>query len=106
MKTKQEFQQHLIEKTMKDPDFRKRLLENPKAVIEDEIGVKIPGSVNIKIVEEDLKSVYLILPCIQAETDETELTESELDMVAGGEPFTGFSFCHTCGCDSFTQECQ
>ncbi len=84
MKTKEEFQQHLIEKAMKDPDFRMKLLENPKAVIEEEIGVKIPGSVDIKVLEEDPKTVYLILPCTQAQSEETVLTETDLEMIGGG----------------------
>ena len=106
MKNRQQFEQSLIEKAMKDPDFRKRLIENPKTIIEEETGIEFPASVNLRILEEDPHTVYLILPFIPSQLNENELDETELERIAGGKPFTGFSFCHTCGCDSFTQECE
>jgi len=84
MKKRQQFEQQLIEKAMKDPDFRKRLLENPKAVIKEETGVELPAFVNLRIFEEDPQTVYLILPSVPAEPDTTELAETELEMIAGG----------------------
>ncbi len=106
MKNRQQFEQSLIEKAMKDPDFRQRLLENPKAVIKEETGVEFPATVNLRILEEDPHTVYLILPFIPSQLNENELDETELERIAGGGQFTGFSFCHTCGCDSFTRECE
>ena len=101
MKKRQQFEQLLIEKAMKDPDFRRRLLENPQAVIKEGMGVEFPATVNLRILEDDPHTVYLILPFIPS-----HLNETELERIVGGESFTGFSFCHTCGCDSFTRECE
>jgi hypothetical protein len=81
---RKQFEQELIEKAMKDPGFRKRLLENPKAVIQEETGGELPASVNLRILEEDPQTVYLILPCIPAPPEEMELAENELEMIAGG----------------------
>lgn len=83
MNTKQEFQQHLIEKAMKDPDFRKRLLENPRTVIEEETGAKIPDGLNIKVMEEDRSTIYLVLPFNYTGSNDTELSEADLEMVSG-----------------------
>ena len=81
---RKQLEEKLIEKAMKDENFRKFLLENPKAAIEDETGIKIPEAVNLKVVEEDPASFYLILPPkINTET-ENELSEAELEMVSGG----------------------
>jgi len=93
MEQRKQLEQLLIEKAMKDPDFRKRLLENPKAVIEEEAGVKIPEGINVKVMEEDLGTVYLVLPFIHAESNDTELNEADLDMVSAGNMWTGVFTC-------------
>jgi hypothetical protein len=72
MKQRQQLEQRLTEKTMKDPAFRKRLLENPKAVIESETGIDLPASVSVHILEEDPGIVYIVLPHPSAAVDAAE----------------------------------
>jgi len=98
MKQRQQLEQHLIEKAMKDPEFRKRLIENPKAVIQEVTGVELPPSFNLSILEEDPQTVYLVLPCIPTPLDEMELTENELEMVAGGRAEDSVLICTVFGC--------
>ncbi len=98
MKKRQQFEQQLIEKAMKDPDFRKRLLENPKAVIHELTGFELPPSVNVIILEEDPQTVYLVIPTVPAQPDETELTAKELEMVAGGRAEDSILICTIFGC--------
>ena len=81
---RQQLEQHLIEKAMKDESFRKLLIENPGAAIEAETGMKIPETVKIKVLEEDPQTVYLVLPSIPVQEGELELSQSELESVAGG----------------------
>ena len=81
---RQQLEQHLIEKAMKDESFRKLLIENPGAAIEAETGMKIPETLKIKVLEEGPQTVYLVLPSIPGKDIEIELTESELEEVAGG----------------------
>jgi hypothetical protein len=88
MDFRQQFEQKLIEKAMKDESFRKQLIENPKEVIEAEFGKKIPESININVMEENAHTVYLILPQVSAQNSEMELTEAELFDVAGGLEYT------------------
>ena len=90
MSQRKQLEQKLIEKAMKDDSFRQELLRNPKEVIEAEFGRKIPESIQINVLEEDANTVYLILPQV-AQNPEMELTESELNAVAGGdEPWSVF----------------
>jgi hypothetical protein len=72
----------VIGRALKDENFRLELLRDPKSSLEKELGVKIPDSVTVRIVEEKEGEVCLILP--QVPKQEGELTETELESVAGG----------------------
>ncbi len=85
-----QLEQQLIEKAMKDESFRKQLIENPGAAIEAETGMKIPETVNIKVLEEDPQTVYLVLPQLPSQNGEIELSEADLQRVAGGEEYYTF----------------
>ena len=90
MNQRQQLEQQLIEKAMKDESFRRHLIENPGAAIEAEMGIKIPESISIKVLEESQQTFYIILPARKKE-GEDELTETELEQVAGG--YTGDITC-------------
>jgi hypothetical protein len=77
-------QNQLIEKAMKDEVFRNALVTSPKATLEEEFKMKIPESLNIKILEEDANTIYLILPPPLDIGTSDELSESELELVSGG----------------------
>ncbi len=81
---RKDLEQKLIEKALKDEAFRKQLLDNPKVVVEQEIGMKISESTKIIIVEEDPQTIYLVLPYVPARETQVELSETELQEVAGG----------------------
>jgi hypothetical protein len=88
MEQRKQFEQRLIERAMKDESFRQQLLNDPKEVIESEFGRKIPESIQIKVLEENANTVYIILPHIVVPNPETELTDTELYSVAGGAPWS------------------
>jgi hypothetical protein len=94
-KQRKQLEEKLIARAMKDEAFRKTLLENPKAAIEEETGIKIPDAINLKVVEENPSTFYLILPPKINPEAEDELSEAELEMVSGGyDPeLTNDTFC-------------
>ena len=76
--TRKEFEEQLIKKAQADKDFKKALVDNPKAVLV-QLGVQVPDEVEVKVVEESAKVVYLVLPF-----NPDQLTDEQLNTVAGG----------------------
>jgi hypothetical protein len=68
-----------------DPALKKRLLENPAAVLKER-GISIPEGCQVKVVEDTDKVEHLVIPTKPAEG---ELSEEELSSAAGG-------FCGRC----------
>jgi hypothetical protein len=71
----------IVQKAASDAAFRQALLADPKAALSKELGVPIPDSVTIVVVEDAADTVHLVLPPRQAGR---ELSETELQAVAGG----------------------
>ena len=85
-----EFQNHIARKAWSDPDFKQRLLSNPRAVISEELsnikeGVSIPENVDVKVVEEKPDEIYMVLPVNPEEVTGKPLSEEDLERIAGGE---------------------
>jgi Nitrile hydratase, alpha chain len=80
----------VIEKSLQDESFRQRLLEDPKAALEEEIGTRLPAEVRVVVVEETADTIYLRLPSASPLVGEGgELSERELEEVAGGGTING-----------------
>ncbi len=65
-----------------DPKFRKELMANPKASLEKVLGAEIPSGVNVKVLEENANTYYVVLPHVTQEG--AELDDASLEKVAGG----------------------
>jgi hypothetical protein len=77
-----ELQEKLVAKVWQDEAFKQELINNPKAVIERELGKKLPESLNIQVLEETGHTFYFVLP----KKPTNELSEEQLEAVAGGGP--------------------
>lgn len=80
-------EQQVIERAAADPTFRAQLLENPRQALQQELGVSIPESTAIRVLEEQPGEVILVLPARQLQAGD-ELSNQDLEMAAGGTPNT------------------
>jgi hypothetical protein len=79
-----EMERRLIERSLEDEAFRQRLLADPRAAIEQELGTQLPESIEVRAVEETSEIIYLVLPSASPIGQGGELSDQELDAVAGG----------------------
>jgi Nitrile hydratase, alpha chain len=80
-----EMERSLIERSLADDAFRQRLLSDPKASVEQELGTRLPEDVRVVAVEETADTIYLVLPFASTEAQEAgELSDQDLEAVAGG----------------------
>lgn len=84
---KQEIIQTVISKAWEDSNFRKELIADPVAAIEKLSGVKIvlpEGKILVIADQTDKSKVYLNIPS-EPEMENMELTEEQLESIAGGK---------------------
>lgn len=84
--TRAEFEKAIVKKAREDESFKKILMEKPHEAIA-QFGAQASEEIEIRVVEESAKVVYLVLPL-----DLDELTNEQLDAVAAG------CACPYCGC--------
>jgi hypothetical protein len=80
-----EVERTLVQRSMEDEDFRQRLLDDPKGAVEQELGSRLPEGVEVRAVEESAQIIYLVLPSASPLGRGGELSDQELDEVAGGD---------------------
>jgi Nitrile hydratase, alpha chain len=79
-----EWERRLINRSMEDEHFRQRFLEDPKGTLEQELGRELPEGVEVRAVEESADTIYLVLPSASRGAEVGELSDRELQQVAGG----------------------
>ena len=86
--TPQTLETRIITRALQDPSFKKQLLSGSvaaKAAIEKEIEQKLPQDLQVNVLEETDKVSYVVLPKMPSVD---EVSEEELEAVAGGAAFT------------------
>ena len=79
-----EVERRLIQRSLEDEEFRQSLLADPKGTMEQELGSSLPESVEVRVVEESADIIYLVLPSASPLGQGGELSDQELESVAGG----------------------
>jgi hypothetical protein len=80
VKTRKDLEIHLITRALKDEGFRQELIANPKAVVEKELGTKLPEELEINVLEETEDTLYMVLPCNPYEGISEEELKASLGM--------------------------
>lgn len=83
--------QKIIIKALRDPEFKKRLIQSPKATLEKELKLQLPKDLEIQVLEEKENTVYLIIPFL----DSDNVTEDELSSLSAGGPGRTVGGCPT-----------
>lgn len=82
--TRADIESRVIAKAWKDESYKQELLNNPKVVIGKEFDVEFPDNVTIHVMTEDTNNLYFVIPNIPADISFQELSEEQLEAVAGG----------------------
>jgi hypothetical protein len=90
-----EMERRLINRSLEDENLRQRLLDDPKGTIEQELGTRLPESIEVRALEESADTIYLVLPFTPAVGEGGELSDEALEAVAGGDS-KGSGACTPC----------
>lgn len=72
---------NIIVKCLKDKKYKEEFKKNPKAVFEKECNTKLPGEVQLKVIEDTPTVKHVVIPYTEA----GELSDKELEALAGGD---------------------
>lgn len=91
--TRGEVQDLLAKFAVENPRYRDALVRDPKAIIEKQFGASL-GAVKVKAVVETADTTYVVVPHVPSEG---ELSDQDLEKVAGGKNDTINATCITVG---------
>lgn len=81
----------IVEQAQKNPKYYSKLKSDPRGLMEQQLGTRIPSSVNIKVLEETPDTYYIVVPAFAREG--AELSDTDLEKVAGGSTVKGDASC-------------
>ncbi len=84
MSTEKSIEQILAEKAIQDPAFKAALKANPKAALAKELGTELPADLQVEVVETSETKFYVVLPSDSLLSGDEELSDEQLEAVAGG----------------------
>ena len=90
-----EVERRLLQKSLEDDSFRQKLLADPKGTLEQALETQLAEDVEVRVVEENPQTIYLVLPGTSSPLGEEELSDQALEAVAGGVSTWSDE---TCGC--------
>src|SRR4051812_38261873 len=60
--TRSEIERTIVQRSLVDEDFRRRLLDDPKGTVDREMGIRLPEYIEVRAVQESADTFYLVLP--------------------------------------------
>ena len=83
-----DLQAEIVTQSWKDEAFKQELLTNPNAVLKA-LGIEVPSNMEIEVIEETANKAYLVLPQKPSLIAAAELSDEQLEVVAGGRMADG-----------------
>jgi hypothetical protein len=80
--TRGEVQDLLAKFAIENPNYREALISDPKAIIEKQLNTSL-GAVQVKSLVETASTTYVVIPYVAGDG---ELSDADLEQVAGGKP--------------------
>ena len=80
--TKHRLETNLIEKCWRDPEFRAEVMKDPKGMLEVFLGWSLPPNFEVIVRQDDAQTLHFAIP--PPPGDSAELSDAELERVAGG----------------------
>ena len=62
-----------------DPDFRARLVADPRTALKDTLGIDLGDDVTVSVLEDSPSRVHVVIPAV-----DDSLEEAEMESVVGG----------------------
>jgi hypothetical protein len=84
--TRRDLETALIEKCWKDAEFKRQVISDTKGMLERHTGQKLPAQLKIFVHKEDANTLHYSIP--PAPANLTELSDADLEQVAGGTLLT------------------
>ena len=85
MNDKQQMMNAVLVRAAVDWEFRRRLLDDPRAALKESFGLVLPEPFRIRFVERgDELDALVVLPDFRAGGDDGQLSEDDLETVHGG----------------------
>jgi actin-like ATPase involved in cell morphogenesis len=83
MATRAAVEARLVARAAEDEGFRRQLLgDDPAAAIAAELGAPVPDGLRVRVIEEGVDEVVLVLPATAVAT--RELSDEQLEAAVGG----------------------
>jgi hypothetical protein len=74
----------LVRKAIEDSGFRAQLVADPKAAVEKVLNTQLPAGISLKVVEASANEFTIVLPYEAKTSADGELSDADLESVAGG----------------------
>ncbi|BAI74512.1 nitrile hydratase (plasmid) [Azospirillum sp. B510] len=81
--TRRELEAKIVARAWSDEDFKAKFLADPKAMLEEHLGTRLPETLVIAAHEETADALHFVIPA-KPWSDLDELSDEDLEKVAGG----------------------
>jgi Nitrile hydratase, alpha chain len=90
--SRRDLEDRLVARAWADEAFRERLKADPRSAVAEEVGITLPESIEIEVLEETPQKGYLVIPA-----NRVVISDELLEAASGGELYGPEWWGGTCG---------